>query len=501
MNEIKVIKPLNNAASPFKFVADETHIAATGETEEGESYKYYWGKLYFNGNLIDDQTTVFYPVNPNYYMIDDDYFNSPGYDSRIEKYIHRTDNPRDFPMVHQKYVEGKYPIELIREIEIKRPATFSVKAHDAIKKIVSIIDDETRAIDTSTRGDILIKIVNLLQKYGYNKWLNTNANLNTPIVDFLKSLDNEQLVDIIDELNKIKSTLSEIKINTPNDPLGPIRDIVETSIIDYIINLAKDWKDSVIPYLIGLDVVQEFIKDQMIFSNQEIQVNGKEILLSPNNRNLIKMEDITEYLEQTPNLKRFLEKTLWSFYFDTIGSDFNKMYGFCLSYVKKHWHSSEGIIEWFIINLTEDALEDWQDQNDSLYPEDVIDDYDFEEYLEKEFKNTDVITEIKVKSPTNFVFVPKPEKSRSGAMGFGGSTTSMGKLYWAGDLITDRAVLQRSSFGKREPTHLNFIMDSEEYDQLDPRIKDKLIKSVLSTMSFYTLYIKNIEDVVISEKN
>ena len=500
MNEIKILKPLNNPATPFKFVKDETHVAGEGEWE-GTPYKYYWGKLYFNGNLIDDETTIFYPVNPNYYMIDDRYFNSPEYDSRIEKYIYRSDDPRDFPMVHQKYVEGEYPIKTIKEIEIKRPSTFNVKAHDIIKKIISIVDDDTNEIDDATKGDILIKIVNILQKHGYNTWLSNTANRATPIEDFLKSLTNEQLVDIIEELTKIKSTLFEIKINVPTDSLGPARDIVETSIINYIIDLAEEWKYNVIPYLVELDIVQEFIKDQMIFSNQEIQVNGKEILLSPNNRNFIKIKDIIEYLEQTPNLKKFLEKIFWSFYFDTIGSDFNKIYSFCLGHVKKHWDPSEGIIEWFLTSITEDALEEWQDENYSLWPSDVVDDNDveLEQYLEKEFKNTDVITEIKIKSPTNFVFVPNLEKPRHGAMNIAGATTSMGKLYWANELVADRAMLQRSEEGI--PTHLNFIMNNEEYDQLDSRIKDKLSKSALSTISSYALYVNNLEDVAISEKN
>ena len=314
MNEIKILKPLNNAATPFKFVKDETHVAGEGEWE-GTPYKYYWGKLYFNGNLIDDQTTVFFPVNPNYYMIDDSYFDSPGYDSRIEKYIHRTDDPRDFPMVHQKYVEGKYPIETIREIEIKRPSAFNIKAHDIIKKIVSIVDDNTRGIDSAAKGSVLLKIVDVLNKHRYANWLNNTANRANPIEDFLKSLTNEQLIDIIEELTKIKSTLFEIKI----------------------------------------------------------------------------------------------------------------------------------------------------------------------------------------KSPTNFIFVPNSEKPRYGAMNIAGATTSMGKLYWANELVADRAMLQRSEEGI--PTHLNFIMSNEEYDQLDPRIKDKLSKSALSTISSYALYVKNVEDVVISEKN
>jgi hypothetical protein len=105
----------------------------------------------------------------------------------------------------------------MNEIEVKRPSALDVKAHNTLKKIVSIIDNNPK-INIEAKSDLLIKIVDILGKHGYNEWLNSGIrDKNTSIEQFLKSLTNEQLIDIIEKLDKIKSSLFEIKINSPTN--------------------------------------------------------------------------------------------------------------------------------------------------------------------------------------------------------------------------------------------------------------------------------------------
>jgi hypothetical protein len=393
----------------------------------------------------------------------------------------------------------------MNEIEVKRPSTLDVKAYNILKKIVSIIDNNPE-MSVGDKGDILIDVVNILGKHGYNMWLNSGGirDKNTFIEQFLKSLTNEQLIDIIEKLDKIKSSLFEIKVNTPTDVssflTSDLLDQVKDIIISYIVDLAK-YESDIIEYLLQIDIVEEFLKDQMIFSNQEIERNGREILLSPNNRNIIKLSDIKDYIENTPNLKNFLEKTFGDFYFDKV--NFSGIYSFCIDQIKNWYKKYKYIDVWQVKQLIEDAIEIWQDNNYSLFPFDIADDFsnELEDYLSQAFKKSDVIQEIKINSPTNFIFVP--DKSSFKNLGIPIHKLHghfSGKLYWMGKLITDRATVRHTytdtSFG---PENLQLALSKEKYDELDPNAKKKLIKSALSSSSMYILYLDS-ENFAVNEK-
>jgi hypothetical protein len=381
----------------------------------------------------------------------------------------------------------------MNEIVIKSP-TLKNKVSDLIAKILA----------HGAISDKLLGLKNILDKYGWTSFVDdTRGNLN--IYDFINKLDDTQLVKLVKDLIKFKDTLNEIKINAPTDVssflTSDLSDQVKDVIVSYVVELAKDYNDA-IEYLLQIDVVEEFIKDQMIFSNQEIERNGREILLSPNNRNIIKLSDIKNYLENTPNLKNFLEKIFWDFYFDKV--NFSGIYGFCIDRIKNWYKKHKYIDIWQVQVITEDSIEEWQDDNYSLYPYDIADDFsnELEDYLSQAFMQSDIIKEIKINSPTNFIFVPDALSLKNP----GTATHKLhghfsGKLYWMDKLITDRATVRYTytdtSFG---PKDLQLALSKEKYDELDPNAKKKLIKSALSSNSIYVLYLDS-ENFAVNEKS
>lgn len=68
----------------------------------------------------------------------------------------------------------------------------------------------------------------------------------------------------------------------------------------------------------GEDLLFDFIIDHMIASHHEILKGGQEILVSHSNRELVKEEDILDYLEENPGLKRYLDNLIWKYCMETV---------------------------------------------------------------------------------------------------------------------------------------------------------------------------------------
>jgi hypothetical protein len=180
-------------------------------------------------------------------------------------------------------------------------------------------------------------------------------------------------------VNISKDKLLEIKIQKPvgsNDLEAKILDEIKNKVKDYIVNEIEDNQDAAdmaIQELINLDKLS-FLKDQMIEDNYEFSKNGEEILSSPSNIDSIEEEQIREYIEETPEIKKKLLDLFWGFYFENL--DYNKYIFMVLNKMKNHFKfmTSEDIsdVKYFVEDVLSDEEEDinpsysWEGYEDEL---------------------------------------------------------------------------------------------------------------------------------------
>jgi hypothetical protein len=203
--------------------------------------------------------------------------------------------------------------------------------------------------------------------------------------------------------NLIKSDgtpLDEIKINAPGEPLDAeknniIRDEIAKQLKEIILDFYGTYIDIILDNPLTTDLLYQFIKDQMVFNHYEILRNGEEILVTFNNQNMVKEQDILEYIDEHPEIKKFLENTAWSFYFDNI--DFNKIFAECIKATKSDNDISKRVFQRNIKYIVSDILTDLP----STYPEDLFytKQHEFEDYLKEKLKNPDLMNEIKINEP------------------------------------------------------------------------------------------------------
>lgn len=198
---------------------------------------------------------------------------------------------------------------------------------------------------------------------------------------------------------KLIDILSEIVVKGPS----PRLDTNTTEFVkDYIINYIKDniLIDSEIGDILDIyfdreiyDITHNFISEQMIHNNYELYKNNDEILVSYNNRDIVDEDDIRNYIDEHPNLEKYLKKLIFNFYWSQI--DISELYSKSMLLVRNYMD------KWEIKDIINDILE-----NAELYLEYILEDtYGFGEYIRREFLKSDLINEIKI---TNN---PYPEKT------------------------------------------------------------------------------------------
>jgi hypothetical protein len=212
---------------------------------------------------------------------------------------------------------------------------------------------------------------------------------------------------------KPNKSLKEIKIQPIGaatlspDILAAIKDDVISYITDElngtIYNLLDYYFDSYV-----IDTFESFIIDQMIFNNHSITRNGKEILMSHNtNRDLITEEDIREYIDGNPSLQKYLKDIIYKFYIKHVDVE-------CLTKASiiqaiKDKQESERYGEEYSTRNVSNSVGRvfWNSDCDSTYIGDILYGEDFNLFLQQEFKQADVIEEIKVQPSYTFGDNPK----------------------------------------------------------------------------------------------
>ena len=207
--------------------------------------------------------------------------------------------------------------------------------------------------------------------------------------------------------------LKEIVIKTPSESLSPeIVNSIKTIVVEFIVEQLKFAANSylkrtanIVDYYLQpdvLDVFTSFITDQMIFNNYEVFKNGKEILVSHNNRNMINEEDIRDYIESNPELQSYLRQLLYTFYQKNV--DVGCLTKAALQQAYRHKDIANNYEDRYgpsnLLQTVEYAMEN-NDCNYYGFP-DVIEDNDFNGFLTQEFNKADVIKEIKVQ-PLSFL--------------------------------------------------------------------------------------------------
>jgi len=194
-----------------------------------------------------------------------------------------------------------------------------------------------------------------------------------------------------------KSNIKEIEILKPGEfslPSSMISEI-KKEVIDYILD-EIGLAEHILRYYFEssvYDIFRPFIIDQMIFNNHEVLKNGEEILVSHNNENIIDEQDIKDYIDSKPELEKYLKQLIWKFYYDNV--DINEMYREAINQVKQDKKEIEDADEtydkWDLKRSVQEASYSFL-----FYLDDVIDDNNFERFLEKEFLQADLIKENKM---------------------------------------------------------------------------------------------------------
>ena len=194
--------------------------------------------------------------------------------------------------------------------------------------------------------------------------------------------------------------LDEIKVNAPSKPIGSEKnDMIRDEIVKQLKGIILDVGGTYLTFLLETnpqihDLLYQFVKEQMVFNNYEILRNGEETLVTFNNQNLVKEQDIIDYIDEHPELEKFLETITWSFYFDNV--NFDSIFAECVRIIKSEG-SEEDTSKYHIEFLVNDVLLD----SPLIYPEDLFYEKqnEFEDYLTEKFKNSDLMNEIKVNEP------------------------------------------------------------------------------------------------------
>jgi hypothetical protein len=95
-----------------------------------------------------------------------------------------------------------------------------------------------------------------------------------------------------------------------------LKDLLQEYIVSEIRQIyANSYYDD---YLLNDEAGQNFIIDQMIYNNHEVNIDGNEMFVSNNNRDLIDEDEIKDYVESNTELKKYLKKILIKFYYKSI---------------------------------------------------------------------------------------------------------------------------------------------------------------------------------------
>jgi hypothetical protein len=185
IEEIKILTP----GKPFKFVLD-------GDSED-------WGKLYFRDELIDGYTSTS-DRYPGHYMLNRRYQEGANYNPEAEQYFSKDPEISQFTyiMIPKKYVEVRSSIE---EIKVQNPEIALFNAiYSEIKRIAKI---NPLALNN--------EIQDILDRYGWMKFIEKHMWAPHALEDFLKSLPHEAIIDIYSSFRNIGAPLDEIKIISP----------------------------------------------------------------------------------------------------------------------------------------------------------------------------------------------------------------------------------------------------------------------------------------------
>jgi len=210
--------------------------------------------------------------------------------------------------------------------------------------------------------------------------------------------------------------LKEIVVKAPSESLSPeiinkIRNLVVEFIADELKFAANGYlkkTSNIVDYYFQpdvQDVFTSFITDQMIFNNYEVFKNGKEILVSHNNRNMINEEDIRDYIESNPELQSYLRQLLYTFYQENVDVDCLTKAALQQAYKDQRWFKEEeDTYDLSDASLTVQYAMKNHTCNHYDFP-DVIEDNDFNGFLTQEFNKADVIKEVQIQPNRLFPMV------------------------------------------------------------------------------------------------
>ena len=188
--------------------------------------------------------------------------------------------------------------------------------------------------------------------------------------------------------------LKEIKVNNPiNQESYTHIELLKDELSKQLIELINEDINWIIEDLINNnEEVDKFIKNHMIFNNYSIYNNGEDILLTFNNLDLLKNNDIKDYINEN-NIKNYLKSIINNYYLNNIEYNdllqkIKKTYNF---YIKNNLDEDEKITKYDIETIVETIL--WNDDEYRL--DNFIYDESFNQYLFKELQNSKEINEIK----------------------------------------------------------------------------------------------------------
>jgi hypothetical protein len=206
--------------------------------------------------------------------------------------------------------------------------------------------------------------------------------------------------------SKISSSggqLEEIKVNSPQDKSLPsfMIEIINDTIVNNIKGMLQREDSKYIDNFHQdgpvFELLSNFIIDQMILNNHEILKGKEEILVSNKTRNLVDENDIRDYLEENDNLNKYLERIIWTFYFNTV--DIATVKREITNDIKEKYYDGffegEDRADRYLASYVDRSVgEDFE-----IQPLEVFEENEREliAYLQKQFKTSDKITERKKK--------------------------------------------------------------------------------------------------------
>lgn len=221
-----------------------------------------------------------------------------------------------------------------------------------------------------------------LEKYGYE--LKGDTNLFNQKINFPFYINHmkEKTLGV-----SSKNKIYEVKINNPgiskldSDNLNKLKDLISIEMKDII----EEDIHSLKYYILENDEnFQQFVINDMIYNNFHFLYKNQEILLSHSNQHLLKESTILNYFKDNTELQNFLFKIILEYFFDDI--DISKIYKDIkdkYSLLKKSYQEGDDMItDWDLKHLIRNNID-----FDDMYLWDIIYDFHFYDFLNKQINN------------------------------------------------------------------------------------------------------------------